>query len=229
MPAQFVVNFYAERVGRLAARRVQNMLEVKELTLDEVRVLYENTMPESFPPSELRPFSSMRELHRRGLYDCRALLSDGELLGYAFFTRAENGTFLLLDYLAILPEKRGMGLGSSFLSLLRESLSGKAEAFLIEAENPESAKKPEDRAARERRIRFYRKNGCVLTDSRCLLFGVDYAILALPLRGALPGNDVLFNALNEIYRTMFPNRLFRAAVCRPERKPKSVEKREETI
>lgn len=193
------------------------MLTVRPLTLKEVREIYQTYMPEAFPPDEIRPFSSIRSLSQRGLYDCRGLFEDETLAGYAFFTRAEGGTALLLDYLAVLPGRRGQGLGSRFLSMLWESLRKKNDFCLIEAENPEKAETAAELAERERRVRFYTQNGCAVTDSECRLFGVEYAILVCPLRCSAPSEDEVFSSLTAIYRSMFPKTLYRA-VCHPRRK-----------
>lgn len=192
------------------------MLEIKPLLLDEVQKIYDAHMHEAFPPDELKPFSSMAALAARGLYFCYALYENGILTGYAYFTSAENGQYLLLDYFAILRERRGEGLGSKFLQMLREHLKGSCDAVLIEAEDPKTAKNTGEHTERTRRIAFYTRNGCVRTDTNCLLYGVDYAILALPVDTALPEEKVLFDALVAIYHTMFDDAQYQAN-CHPRR------------
>ena len=193
------------------------MLEIRKLSLREVRTIYDSNMHGDFPESELRPFSSIRDLFSRGLYDCLALYCGTSLAGYAFFAHAENGKTLLLDYLAILPAYRGQGYGSRFLSLLREAFAGRYSAWLIEAEDPADAQDDKDYRMRERRIRFYLSNGCVRTDSECLLFGVRYTILALLLSEETTDSEGLHQELVAIYRTMFSRAVFRL-FCHPKRK-----------
>ena len=45
-------------------------MEIVKLGLAEMQALYEARMKEDFPPSELRPWSSMRTLTEQGSYLC---------------------------------------------------------------------------------------------------------------------------------------------------------------
>ena len=88
----------------------------------------------------------------------------------------------LLDYFAVVPERRGQGTGTEILKdLSPEKLS--CSCILIESESVEGASDPEERETRERRIRFYEKCGAVNTGAAALLYGVEYDILAMCARG----------------------------------------------
>lgn len=160
-------------------------------------------MQQDFPPSELRPFSSMEYLTERGLYRGYVSRENTRQLGYALFVFNQGAA--LLDYYAVNSSLRGQGIGSKFLSSLRE-LSGEfgAPFILIEVESVESAETPEQIEERERRIRFYKHCGCVATKVYSFLFGVEYQIMILPLSADLPANNEVLSALEGIYRLIVP-------------------------
>ena len=60
-------------------------MEIVKLGLAEMQALYEGWMKEDFPPSELRPWSSMRTLTEQGSYLCFGFQEGGRILAYAAF------------------------------------------------------------------------------------------------------------------------------------------------
>lgn len=198
-------------------------MEIRELDLKEMEGIYAERMAQDFPPDELRPFCSIRDLTRMGLYRSFGCFEDG-LAGYATFARADGGRAALLDYYAVDARRRGQGIGSRFLPGLRGAARGLGAGFvLIEAESVESARTPGQTEERRRRIRFYKGCGCRETGVYSYLFGVEYRILVLPLEGD-PGDDEAERALMEVYRTIVPplvgpgEEAF-AEVCRCFRRP----------
>lgn len=111
---------------------------------------------------------------------------------------------MLLDYFAVVPELRSQGIGGEFLRSLKGTVSAKCGVF-IEAESPDSAKSEDERQIRERRIRFYLSNGAELTNSRCLLFGVDYSILFISTGAVINTQEKArqHHAVEELYRGLY--------------------------
>ncbi len=176
-------------------------MEIQKLTLAEMQILYRNRMTRDFPPSELRPFESLRTLWEKGQYRCYAFMEEGKILAYAAF--AAQGDALLLDYFAVERDLRGQGIGSRFLQALRGlSADHSASYFLIEVESLESASTEEERKARSRRISFYERCGCAASNIYSLLFGVEYRILALPLRETIPSDEEIRLGLSTVYETL---------------------------
>ena len=187
-------------------------MHVKELTLCEVKEIYDTYMQEAFPPSELRPYKNIKMLTEAGNYVSYGLY-DEALLAYALFAKTNNGRCCLLDYYAVAEGMRGKGIGSRYFSMLKEIMQ-KMRTVFIEVESPASADSEEELALRQRRIRFYESNGCVMTDVRCILYGVDFSIMVLPLDDALPDNETVLCELERIYHTMFDEELYKQ-VCHP--------------
>lgn len=189
------------------------MLTVKSLDLAEVKAIYDTHMRDTFPPSELRPYKSIKALTNSGNYFCYGLYDEDSLQAYAFFSRAKNRTYCLLDYYAVIESLRGSGIGSQFFPLLREKLQH-MDGILLEVESVESTENEEEQAIRQRRIRFYQRKGCVMTGVKCHLYGVDYRIMAMPAAKPVPEDRSILSELESIYHVML-NDLLYPLVCRP--------------
>ena len=174
--------------------------------------VYLARMTADFPPEELKPLARIRRAVAEGRYLCSGLFDGEALLAYGFFViLRENGrTELLLDYFAVDAAHRGQGIGSAYLRMLPEQFS-EVGAVLIEAEVPESAVSDADRLLRERRIRFYQRNGCRDSGLEAEVFGVRFRLLELPLRTAHAPSEIrqIYSAL---YRQILPPAVFRAQI-----------------
>ena len=171
-----------------------------------VRSLYRSRLKKDFAPNELKPLSAMRRAWERGAYDCYGLFGGEEILGYAFFVR--NGRDRLLDYFAIAEDCRGGGLGSAFLRQLAGCIAD-ADCVVAEAEDPDTAPDAETRELRERRLRFYERNGYIVTGLKAVVFGADYRILEAPASAAPHAEDALRAVYTELYRSILPELFFR--------------------
>lgn len=130
--------------------------------LHAVRQLYQS----AFPDAERKPFSLLLKKQREGSVDIFALEDEGTFCGLAILAKRED--LVLLDYFAVLPERRGKGAGSRALAAIRANYPGKR--FFLEIED---AFRPSDNAEqRQRRRAFYLKNGMTPMPFRVDLFGV---------------------------------------------------------
>ena len=153
-------------------------LSVRQLTdFSQIEKLYKFRLKKDFVRNELRPLSSMRRSWENDAYECYGLFAGEALLGYAFFVRL--GKHYLFDYFAIAEGHRDEGLGSWFLRALALKLAD-ADCVVGEVEDPEQAKDDETRSLRERRMRFYLRNGYRQTTLTSRVFGADYRILEVP-------------------------------------------------
>lgn len=176
-------------------------MEVRKLALSEMSDIYTLYMTKDFPAAELKPFSSIRHMSEKGLYDGYGLFENG-LKVYGYFVSCPETGDLLMDYLAVTKGYRGRGYGSRFLSFLPRII-GDHRALLIEIEHPEKTDDPEERKKRLRRRRFYLENGVHATQTETKVFGVDYQILQYTRAADLSDPEVR-NAIDALYRNMFP-------------------------
>ena len=175
---------------------VEYLLHIKKLNLDEIREIYNAYMHEAFPPSELRPFASMEMLYNKNCYPCYGFYDEtGSLCAYAYFSCTENGKYALLDYFAVLPQRRGMGAGSSALKLLLNRYADKRLLLEIESTKKEASNSEQ----RLRRKAFYTANGMAALDYCVDLFGVEMEILTYRC-------DVSFEEYHSIFENVFSPR-----------------------
>lgn len=188
------------------------MNHIKRVTPDELKQIYRDHIKEDFPRNERRPYFAMAKLMREGKYVCYGYYNGRNLLAYACYLLTGKGVFALLDYFAVTPELRGHGIGGEFLRRLREYTISQRGIF-IEAEDPETAQTETEKRVRESRIRFYQSNGAGLTNSKCLLFGVNYDVLFMPIgKDKIPAEE-MNSAVKETYREIYGSVYGR--LCKP--------------
>ena len=85
------------------------------------------------------------------------------------------------------------------------------DCVLLEVDDPDAADSPAERAHRERRLRFYLRNGLLETGVRVTAFGVGLRVLALPV-GELPEPGQVRRDYEMLYRAMLPKRLYETKV-----------------
>lgn len=147
---------------------------VTEISPEQMREIYYSELNSDFPANEVKPFSSIEKLWKKGMYRGYTLWQDGKLRAYWFLLYYEKYNVYLLDYLAVVKGNRGKGYGSHALNYLA-SHCGQG-ILLIEAENPQVTESKEERDMRERRLDFYRKNGARLTGVCTQVYDAPYVI-----------------------------------------------------
>lgn len=128
----------------------------------------------AFPEDERKDWQLMLSKRREGVLTIEAIVSDGgDFLGEVICLNAPN--ILLIDYLAVAPECRGMGVGSEVLKLLaamypEKRLILEIESTFVDALNTEQRKRRKD---------FYLRAGMTPELWRVDLFDVEMEILTL--------------------------------------------------
>ncbi|MCM1266594.1 MAG: hypothetical protein NC302_01705 [Bacteroidales bacterium] len=177
---------------------------VERLDEQEITQIYHTYMKKDFPPAELKPLSHILKSREAGYGFTLGLYGEAGLTGYAVFILCEEAGCALLDYFAILSDRRGEGLGHLAFPLFDAYFASglpDIEGLYIESERIAAAKNEKQRLTRERRIAFYESCGCALTPFRSVLFGVDYSVLYRPFGGH--GKTASLEALDTLYRKMF--------------------------
>lgn len=180
-------------------------MELRELSTETVTDIYNQYMTVDFPPDELKPLARILYTMETGLCCAYGIYEQDELRGYAIFIVPEGANYGLLDYLAVMKEHRGTGVGHAFFEQIDDVLTAKyplLRGFIIESENVGSAVDASDRRTREKRISFYRQNNCTMTPLGSKLFGVTYSILSYDFDKR---TDVCasLDDLDRIYAAMF--------------------------
>ena len=196
---------------------------LRKMGPQEVAAVYEGHMRKDFPASELKPLSSIRRMQAEGIYDCLGFYEGDVLVAYAFFVADRGRGYLLLDYLAVCGPYRGGGYGSRCLEKIK-GFYKEENGILLECESRKSAKGEAELTERERRIRFYLRNGCVETGVMSLLFGVEFEILYLAKKNDTSptaegfrktdgaGQSNVAGELERLYRKMLPENIYEKQV-----------------
>ena len=160
----------------------------------QIEYIYNTYMVVDFPPDELKPLAHLLRMVEEGLCTYYALYCGGEVLSY--FGLCIKDGFALVDYLAVNPEKRGQGIGSETLELLKEAAG--ENTILIECEDISATQDEAEKTIRTRRINFYKRSDFTLTGVKANLFGVDYVLLTYPEKS----DSVTRLGYETVYRAM---------------------------
>lgn len=177
---------------------------IQNLTIEQTTEIYNAYIHLHFPPEEIKPLKNIQRMWENGSYQALAMYEPKEngtnLIGYAFCAMAPDCRMLLLDYLAIVEEYRGLGMGGLFLSEMQKCLT-EYEGILIETEDIDFAEDEEQRQLRKKRDAFYEHNGVVRTGIKSRIYGVHFANWQLPVRQAFSDEECKRN-LEAIYKVM---------------------------
>lgn len=186
-------------------------MELRILSKAELKQLYETEMKRAFPPSELKSLKAMEGMRDTGRYEPLGMYDGDELLGYAMLWMEPDVPHVLLDYLGVMEGKRGGGLGTALLGLLKRRYAHRGSIF-GEAERDNSPD-PEERKLQSRRLDFYFRNGLRYAGYDCALFGVHYETLILG--GEAVSAQELMQAHQTIYRRQIPEKFYERFVQIP--------------
>lgn len=117
--------------------------------LKELKGLYKS----AFPLSERTPFRMLIRKISLPFVDCFSIYYDGRWAGFTYVVSNQNVSYVF--YLAVSPDFRGCGIGSSVLSLLKERYRDNILLLAIE----EVDEKYPNYSERINRQRFYERNG----------------------------------------------------------------------
>ena len=181
--------------------------DIRTLTLAEVRRLYNERLKADFPPDEVKTLSVIEDALGRGGYACYGAVRNGGILAYAFFIL--QGENVLFDYLAVREDMRDTGIGSRFIRALMAGPLAVYDCVLLEVDNPDAAPDEAERLHRERRLRFYLRNGLTDTGVTAVVWHVDYRILSLPVGRGLLSQPETRDIYASLYRSIMPPDIFR--------------------
>ena len=128
---------------------------------------------DAFPSYERKPFSMIRSMQKKGKSDVWYFEKEGKLAGLVFTINSDD--VILIDYLAIAPNRRGEGIGSAIITKLQKYYKGKGIFVEIESVFDECDNLNE----RMRRKDFYLKNGMIPMKVMVILFGVEMELLGI--------------------------------------------------
>lgn len=165
-------------------------MQLNRLTFPGLKSVYRRYLFWDFPAAERRPVWKMKRLWDKGLYCAWTMTEGREILSYAAAAKLDGD--ILLDYLAVVKQKRGRGFGTAMLKLLMEEFSG--QAVFLEVEDPTDGD-----PLKRRRLDFYLRAGMLDSGVRCRVYGVDFLILTNMELPAVRTKE----RLDRLYRAVF--------------------------
>ena len=135
-----------------------------------------NLYQKAFPKSEKKPFWLILKMFRKGTSDVWRFVREGAFAGIIITINGEE--HILLDYLAVEESRRGTGIGTEILRLMREHYAGKGVFLEIESVYEDCDNKDQ----RIRRKHFYEKCGMTSMEVFVWLFGVKMELMGFDCR-----------------------------------------------
>lgn len=173
-------------------------MNLKQLTYEDVKKIYNNHMVIDFPIQELKSIKIIQKLIKEKTYICYGLYDNKELLAYSFLVISK--LYLFIDYYAVCSKYRNSGIGSEFLNILKECFKS-YNGIIVEVEKIECALNEDEKIIRKRRIDFYRRNGMRMTSICSTLFNVNYSIMCLC--NIDTEDSIIYQELKNIYKRIF--------------------------
>lgn len=186
--------------------------EFRLLTQEELKELYHAHMERDFPPDELKPLSRLLSMMERGIYEPYGLFQEGKLTAYALYWKIEGDPYVMLDYFAVIPEKRNAGTGSELLKEMLERFCQNGHGVFGEVEAPVTGEKEVD-DLRRRRLGFYARAGIRRAGYTSRIFGVPFIVL---IYGPEISDEALIKTHRQLYREGLTPELYEKNVFIPE-------------
>lgn len=189
-------------------RLIQTDETQKELS-EQIKALY----VQAFPKAERKPYALMEEKQRQGRMQIWAIVEENteslkklpEFCGFAITILYKD--MVLLDYFAIHPEKRGNGIGSKALKILKEKYADQCFFLEIESTSVDAKELSEkEQQIRMKRKQFYHQNGMKDTGLEVILFGIQMEVLTA-------GKAVDYKEYHNLYEVTFGKKAAARVEC----------------
>ncbi len=177
---------------------------VKKLDIETVEEIYNKYLVHDFPANEVKPLENIKTMWEMDGYEAYGYYDEGILKAYAFMCKEPSSRFVLLDYLAVVSDLRGQGIGSSILKNLKMAMRDEL-AIIIETEDALKAINQEQKDERNKRDKFYERNGVIKSGFSAAVYSADYRVWYVPLDESVDEEDI-YDAYHEIYRFMLSER-----------------------
>jgi hypothetical protein len=148
----------------IAARRIASTNDPSYLPLW-------NIYAEAIPKHEAKGPEEFSQLISRNDYSVLVFEESSHIVAFTMMFMPSDSNYALLEYMAVSKAARSTGVGSAAFqaAISQTHLPLQYEVVVIEVDSPREKTAP-DVAVRERRIEFYRRNGCQRVEGLHYLF-----------------------------------------------------------
>ncbi len=179
---------------------------IRRIKDNELIEIYKH-IKKDFAPDEYPPYEVLYQQIQKGAQEGMTLYKDEQDVAYAICAGSNPNGFVLISLLAVYEQLRGQGIGSTFLSELRNRYSHKS-GIIVEVEKPEESSSKEERDYRKKRIEFYEKAGFYLIPNiNYSIWDVPMHLMAMPLSVSIESiSDIIGIIIYEIYLQLMGKR-----------------------
>jgi len=164
-------------------------ITLKQMSLSEIKDIYDELMVVDFPSEELKKWELVEELYKKGIYEMLGAFEGDKFIGYVTFSTDLSHQLYLVDYFGIVKELRGKGYGSCILKQITDRLKD-VNLVVGEVENPYIEEDPTIKKRKQGLLEFYLNNGWKDTGINALMYDVEYRLLYLILGNNLSTSDI---------------------------------------
>jgi len=150
-----------------------NEIALVEIDVNEFKNTLYSYYLEIFPKEERKSFRMIEKSYNKGISKIIKIVNDNNLVGFMILNQIKKNGYVILDYLAILPQYRDKGFGSKALRKLINQQE-KNEGIFIEIEKIGLGKDEEENRLRRKRQKFYEELGFKQLKIDLILFDVIY-------------------------------------------------------
>lgn len=152
-----------------------------------------------FPEEERKSIKQIETGYRKGYVRIIKIMHQNQLVGFMTLNRVKENGYIVLDYLAILPEYRNKQFGTKALKLLFEE-EKESKGIFIEVEKVGLGKDESENLVRQKRKRFYENVGCKELNFDLFLYGVIFTPLLFTKNEN--NEDSIISEILEIYESI---------------------------
>ena len=148
-------------------------IKLKDISIDGFKKDVYSYYLEIFPEDERKPIELLKSSYEKHYTRIIEILYKNEIIGFMILNKVKDKGYVVLDYLAILPQYRNSKFGTKALQILLEQEKENSGIF-IEIEKVGLGKDTEENLLREKRKKFYEKVGFKKLNFDLFLFDVIY-------------------------------------------------------
>ena len=148
-------------------------IELKNIDIDEFKKYIYSYYLDIFPENERKPLKLIKSSYKNQFTNIIKILHKNEMVGFMLLNRVKDKGYVVLDYLAILPQYRNNNFGTKALQILLEQ-EQENKGIFVEVEKVGLGKDIEENLLREKRKSFYEKVGFKKLNFDLVLFDVIY-------------------------------------------------------
>lgn len=174
-------------------------VRLKQTTIEEFKQKIYPYYLDIFPEEERKSIKEIETGYRKGWIKVIKIIYQNQLVGFMTVNRVREKGYLILDYLAILPEYRNKQFGTKALRLLFEE-EKECKGIFIEIEKVGLGKCKEENLIRQKRKSFYEYLGFKELNFDLFLFGMIYTPLLFSNNHE--NEDIIINSILEIYEAI---------------------------